>query len=392
MADPPDRRAAAPPDFSTVERARRSLLALPVLLLAACAATPAPPPTCPAAGAWLEPAAGRTTPAAELFERLARENVVLLGEAHDRADHHRWQTQVIAGLLSRRESLVVGLEMLPRSAQPALDRWVAGALDEAGFLAESGWSRNWGFDFALYRPIFELARLNRTKMLALNVERAVVSRVGREGFAAARTGLGNPAAAAAEYVEHLKSVWAEHRAKDADEAAFRRFVEAQLAWDRAMAEAIAAARKQGAPLVVGIIGRGHLQHFWGVPRQLASLGERSTVLLPWPSGNGCEAPGHGVADAVFGIETPPAGPAPLRLGVVLERGEAGLRVRSVAPGSVAEAAGVQAEDVLVAIAGKSVVAQADVTNAVRRASPGFWIPLTIRRGGEEREVVAKFPP
>jgi uncharacterized iron-regulated protein len=340
----------------------------------------------------MEPANARTLAAAELFDRLARETVVLLGEAHDRADHHRWQAQVIAGLLSRRENLVVGLEMLPRAAQPALDRWVAGALDEAGFLAESNWSRSWGFDFALYRPIFELARLNRVKMVAINIDREVVSRVGREGFAAANTGLGQPAAAAPEYIEHLRGVWSEHRAKDADEAAFGRFVEAQLTWDRAMAEAIAAARKDGVPLVVGVIGRGHLQHRWGVPHQLAALGERSTVLLPWPSGSDCEAPARTVADAVFGIETPPAGAAPLRLGVVLERSEAGLRVRSVASGSVAEAAGVQSEDVIVAIAGKNIVAQADVANAVRRASPGFWIPLTIRRGGVEREVVAKFPP
>jgi uncharacterized iron-regulated protein len=346
----------------------------------------------PAAGKWLEPANARTVAPADLFDRLARGNAVLLGEAHDRADHHRWQAQVIAALLSRREDLVVGLEMLPRSAQPALDRWVAGELDEAGFLAESGWSRNWGFDFALYRPIFELARLNRTKMIALNIERHVVARVGREGFAAASTGLGQPSAPAPQYVEHLKSLWAEHRAKDADEAAFGRFVEAQLTWDRAMAEAIAAARKEEAPLVVGIIGRGHVQHRWGVPHQLASLGERSTVLLPWAAASDCAAPARGIADAVFGVETPPAGPPPLRLGVVLERGEGGLRVRSVASGSVAETAGVQAEDVIVSFAGKNVVAQADVTNAVRRASAGFWIPLTIRRGGVEREIVAKFPP
>jgi hypothetical protein len=230
------------------------------------------------------------------------------------------------------------------------------------------------------------------KMIALNIERQIVSRVGREGFAAANTGLGQPAAAAAEYVEHLKGVWTEHRAKDADEAAFGRFVAAQLTWDRAMAEAIAAARKDGAPLVVGIIGRGHLQHRWGVPHQLASLGERPIVLLPWALGSDCTAPARGVADAVFGIEAPAAQPAPLRLGVVLERGEAGLRVRSVASGSVAEAAGVHAEDVIVAIAGTKVVEQADVTNVVRRASPGFWIPLTIRRGGVKRDVVAKFPP
>jgi hypothetical protein len=43
------------------------------------------------------------------------------------------------------------------------------------------------------------------------------------------------------------------------EAEFKRFVEAQLTWDRAMAEALAEARQNfGNAVVVGILGSGHV--------------------------------------------------------------------------------------------------------------------------------------
>jgi len=55
----------------------------------------------------------------------------------------------------------------------------------------------WGYDAALYMPLFQFARLNRIPMIALNVERKLVSRVGQQGWegvpAAEREGLSDPA-------------------------------------------------------------------------------------------------------------------------------------------------------------------------------------------------------
>ena len=46
-----------------------------------------------------------------------------------------------------------------------------------------------------------------------------------------------------------------------EDEAFGRFVEAQLTWDRAMAEALAEAhRRDPKAIVVGIVGRGHLEY------------------------------------------------------------------------------------------------------------------------------------
>jgi uncharacterized iron-regulated protein len=77
------------------------------------------------------------------------------------------------------------------------------------------------------------------------------------------------------------------------------FIDAQSVWDRAMAEAIAAARIRypGRP-ILAIMGAGHLENRNGVPHQLAALGiTAATVLLPVH--DACTPPGAGYADAVF---------------------------------------------------------------------------------------------
>ena len=69
--------------------------------------------------------------------------MVLLGETHDNAAHHRWQLHTIAGLHALRPDLALGFEMFPRRIQPVLERWTNGALSEAAFLAEVEWERVW---------------------------------------------------------------------------------------------------------------------------------------------------------------------------------------------------------------------------------------------------------
>jgi hypothetical protein len=79
-------------------------------------------------------------------------------------------------------------------------------------------------------------------------------------------------------------------------------------------------RAGGKPLIVGIMGSGHLRFGHGVPHQLRDLGVRSIgTLLPMAASSPCEELGPGLADAVFMVPTPPLVPiAPPRLGVALE--------------------------------------------------------------------------
>lgn len=362
---------------------------------------------CVEAARWAVP--GERTAAAvaasTVLDRAAGAQVVLLGETHESAEHHRWQLQVLAALQARR-SLAIALEMFPRRAQAALDRWVAGETDEATFLAESDWRQVWGFDPALYLPILHFARMNRVPLVAVNVERAFVAAVAERGFAAVpveqREGVDEPAPATGDYRELLFDSWREHLPEDEtaapsrDAAEFLRFVEAQLTWDRAMALGIrdALARHPGA-LVVGIMGSGHVAGGHGVPRQLESMGfERPVSLLPWDVGADCSRLTPGYAAAIFGIDPPPlpASQRRVRLGVTLAAAPGGARISGVERGSVAERARLRVGDLIVAVGGARVETPSEVAAAVARQPAGSWLPIRVERGRRSLERVARFPP
>lgn len=126
--------------------------------------------------------------AADILGEIARRDVVLLGEQHDAADHHRWQLQTLAALYVLRPRMAIGFEFFPRGAQPVLDRWVAGELTLRQFLDQSEWDRVANVDPQLYAPLFEFARLNRISMIALNVERKLINLVAERGFDAVPRG------------------------------------------------------------------------------------------------------------------------------------------------------------------------------------------------------------
>jgi len=46
----------------------------------------------------------------------------------------------------------------------------------------------------------------------------------------------------------------------------------------------------------------------------------------------------------------------------------------------------------VRIAGEAAAASGDVVEAVQRQAPGTWLPITVRRGEETVDLVARFPP
>ena len=352
---------------------------------------------CVPPGGWSD-AAARPMDAAALLRRAAASPAVLLGERHDSADHHRWQLHTLAALHALNPDLAVGMEMFPRSVQPVLDRWSAGQLTEAELLRDTNWPKVWGYDARFYLPILHFARMNRLPVIALNVDRGLVSRTAREGWAAIpageREGVGDPAPPPPSYTERLRAAMAAHGPNERRSGSFERFVEAQSVWDRAMAERIADVRRRTGRTVVVILGQGHIEGRDGVPHQLADLGIRdSVVLLPWDSDRPCGELDGRIADAVYGLgesEPPVEAPRP-RLGVVLEQEQAGVRVRSVADGSVAAAAGLAAGDIVVAAAGTPVREVSNLTAVVQRQAPGTWLPLTVRRDQGTAELVAKFP-
>ncbi|MFB9970757.1 ChaN family lipoprotein [Pseudoroseomonas cervicalis] len=267
---------------------------------------------------WLDPATGALLETGPLLRPLAQRDVVLLGESHDVAEIHRWQLQVATCLHLLRPDMALGFEMFPRRVQPVLDRWVAGAFSTAAFLEAVAWDKVWGFDAALYLPLLHFCRQQAVPMLALNCERPLVTRIGRDGWEAVpeaeRDGMTPAAPARPGHRAQLGRLTGRGEAAISD-----RFLRAQQVWDRAFACNIAAyraavvARGRPAPLVVGIIGRGHLEHGHGTPWQLETLGIADTaVLLPSEAETLDPAAVAGIGTALFRLDRPDeaAGQAP----------------------------------------------------------------------------------
>jgi uncharacterized iron-regulated protein len=209
--------------------------------------------------------------------------VTLLGEQHDSAADHAWERATIARLYAAAPTLILGAEMFPRSAQPVLDQWSAGRLPEPAFLAH--WHDYWGFDAALYLPIWRFARDHHIPILALNVSHHLVHEVAHAGWAAIpvarREGITTPAPATPAYRAILAEAMSGHGGPPMTPARLDHFIDAQLVWDRAMAQAIAEARaRMPQRPIVAIMGAGHLEGGEGVPRQLTALGVTGVVTLP----------------------------------------------------------------------------------------------------------------
>lgn len=389
--------------------------------------------TCPAPGEWLAPGADAPTRARAAIATLAAADVVLLGEHHGDADIQLWQATTAAAIAARRGKAQYGYEMFPRTSQPALTAWSMGKTNRHAFLESAGWSNVWGFGADAYDPILRLPRIQRAPAIALNVDRALIRRVGMEGWAnvpeADRLGISDPAPALPAYREKLEAVLAmkssrsaaaikepqgdnsqmahphkssPHKSDEAKSSSMKEhFIQAQLVWDRAFAEAIADALKAHPDRpVIAFMGRGHVDYGHGVKHQLADLGIRNvTMAVPIASGEGChldaDAAGRPLSDLVYGMpaqhEEPRPAPRP-KIGVFIADAEGGgASISRISPDSPAEAAGFKAGDVVSLAAGQPITRAAELGAAIRRHSWGAWLPFSITRDGAAIELLVKLP-
>jgi uncharacterized iron-regulated protein len=221
----------------------------------------------------------------EMVEDLRRARVVLIGEEHDNPHHHQVQLQIIQALAAAGAQVTIGLEMFRADSQPALDRWMAGDLDDQEFMRV--YHDNWGGS-EQYNEIFRQARKNKWPMLGLNLSREIVKQVARNGFASlSEEQLAQLPVVQCRvdeaYMEFIRRALGKHRRQD---VSFVNFCEAQMLWDMVMAKNLSAylAENPEATVVV-LTGFGHAWKH-AIPTQLQKLGVSNLrVVLP-------EMPGH----------------------------------------------------------------------------------------------------
>lgn len=203
-----------------------------------------------------------------------KNDVVYVGETHDEPLDHQAQLETLRSMrIARGSRIAVGFEMLDQAVQPALDDYLAGKLPEPEFLARADWKKEGGFDFALYRPLFDFIAANKLKALALNVPRAVVKKIARSGLAGLapeeRKQLPErlDITAHKKYNEYLKKSFEEHGGtSEVKIFNLENYAASMAAWNEAMGARLAdflAANPGYAALVVA--GNGHIIYNAAIP-------------------------------------------------------------------------------------------------------------------------------
>lgn len=221
-------------------------------------------------------------------------DLVSVGETHDQVKDHQAQFLALQALNEARgPKIAVGFEMLNLTLQPVLDEYAAGRLTEAEFLAKADWANEWGFDFSMYKPLFDLIREKKLKALALNLPKKVVSKIARVGLEAlpAEDKKYLPADLQVtkneRYISYIKESFEGHGDSPMSGMfKFENYLAAMSAWNETMGARMADflnANPGYAGLVIA--GSGHVIFNAGIPASVASRtsGLRQASFYPQPA-------------------------------------------------------------------------------------------------------------
>ncbi|HYQ39422.1 MAG TPA: ChaN family lipoprotein [Pseudomonas sp.] len=205
----------------------------------------------------------RLTPA-QLVERLAPAERLLVGEQHDNPDHHALQLWLLQALASERRPGALLLEMLNPEQQARVDGLRGPAARgewPADLPAALAWQKGW--DWALYGPLVRHALAQPELLLAANLDPAEIGRIYR-----AVPDLQGPRSTTPAVREALLGQIRESHCNLLPASQLPAMLAVQQQRDRRMAERLLAAP---APAVL-LAGAYHVRRDLGVPLHLADLG------------------------------------------------------------------------------------------------------------------------
>ncbi|MCI5123066.1 MAG: PDZ domain-containing protein, partial [Candidatus Electrothrix sp. AR5] len=352
----------------------------------------------------LKPAVGLPVPQVQGFSTIlndiSQSKVIYVGETHTDYGAHLLQLQIIQALREqldqenqKRESvgLVIGMEMFPRSSQPALDGYINGTIPtEQDFLRLSAYYEVWGYDYRMYRDIINYAKAHRIPIVALNLNKEIVSKVFKTGSTDELTpeqlteAAPDRALDLAGYRERLIQIHALHREPEKS-GGFGGFLQAQAIWDETMAESIAEyLQAHPEKKVVVLAGTGHVYKDSAMPPRVARRVDGRQSVLIANNGQVTGAEKGWQADYLMfteDVELPPAG----KIGVMLKEEEktvarpSRVKILDVSPLGKAGEAGLQKGDVVLAVDNTQVATIGDLKIALLDKKPGETVQLNIVR-------------
>lgn len=375
----------------------------------------------------------------QVADDLAKADVVVLGELHRTPPVHEAHHALLRALHERRGDVVIAMEMFERDTQTVLMKYLGGMCDEGEFLAES---RPWPDYPRDYRPVIEFAKQNGLMVLAANAPRPLAAKVSKQGIAAVageRDVARETTAPEDDYWQAFQEAMKGHPGSTPEMMA--NMYAAQCLKDDTMAESITdyLAKHPGRkPLVVLIcgnmnsnFGRGTVARIKrrmpqldvrvvsaetvadlgaGIFQSPRAIGDyvvvaqesaRSAPEAMEPTNDAAGKPMASVAPVAAKPQpTAPAAPAKpaepevdtenLRpaLGFMPDYAgtDGGVLVGSLREGGPAEKAGLEAGDVIVALAGVKVTDVEHYTEVLDEQRIGKTVPVRVKRAGAEVEL------
>ena len=313
----------------------------------------------------------------DVVRSVANKRIVYVGEAHDQFAHHQVQLEILQGLYRQNPKIAVGMEMFQKPFQKALDDYIAGTIDERTFLKRSEYFKRWDIDYHLYKPILDFARAQRLPVIALNVRRELVEKVGKSGFDSLteeekREVPTERDYSDTEYRDRLKEAFAGH--EHGASATFEFFYQAQILWDETMAESVDRFLKESPDYrMIVVAGAGHIQYGSGIPKRVHHKnGLEYAIVL-----NDVDVDKQ-IADYIIFPEPAKAPTAP-KLMVLIDDRDQTVRIKGFVENSVSEKAGLKVEDAIVALDGHPVNSIDDVKIALFFKNAGDTIAVKARR-------------
>lgn len=256
-------------------------------------------------------AEGRGVGLESLVAAAAAVEVVFVGERHGDPGGHRFQADLLRGLLDDdAERVILSLEMFERDVQPVVDEYLAHLITEEHFL---GAARPWPSYRRDYRPVVEMARERGIPVVAANAPRRYVNRVSRMG----RSALSDLPSSALEHLPPLpypgpsdayRGEWnalmeemaRAHGGHPSAHSMGDTALQAQSLWDASMAHSIAEAldRAPRGSMVIHLTGGFHVDNGTGTPEALEYYrpGTRRLIIMIRP----VEDPEHPPSAEVLG--------------------------------------------------------------------------------------------
>jgi len=339
----------------------------------------------------------RVTGLSQIIPELKNARAVLVGEAHSFYHHHLAQLEVIKRLYAQHPDMVIGMEMFQQPFQSVLDQYIAGDIDDTTLLEKTEYYKRWKFDFRLYAPILHFARAHKIRIIALNIDKRITTKVGKTGISSLSVDEKAQIPVdidrhVAGYEERIHPIFNQHA--NTKKHSFEHFMDVQLLWDEGMAKR-AAEYLNAHPdtLMVILAGSGHIAYGTGIPERLArrlrsgSGGKpksKTGAVVTILSSDGIQLE-PGVADYVMfpaQQKLPKAG----LMGVFLDEKKGHVEAIGFSDDSAGKKSGIRKGDIFSRIDGRKIADISDIRLAMWDKKPGDVVDVVVMHNGKPLEM------